>query len=208
MNHGLRFYLAPRARAFRDRGRPWHPERVPRQYAAGGRAGPAAGAGNASGGPPPVPALRARALRRAAQPAAVPEADLADEPGADGGGLACRLVRAFLPVATLYVGKLIIDEVVRGWSPARARRRLREWLASGLSTASRWLLALEFALAVAVRRARARRVAVDALLSELFTNDDQRAPDGARRRRSTSRTSKTPTCRTSSTARGARPWAA
>ena len=66
---------------------------------------------------PPVPhghPVVARARRRAAQPAAVPRDRLADEPRADARAKpGSALVRAVLPVATLFVGKLIIDEVVR-----------------------------------------------------------------------------------------------
>ena len=44
-------------------------------------------------------------------------------PALTAGDLSLRLVRALLPVATLYVGKLIIDEVVRlAQAPRRARR--------------------------------------------------------------------------------------
>src|SRR5688572_25628620 len=57
--------------------------------------------------------------------------------------LALRLVRALLPVVTLYVGKLIIDEVIRlaafggiGGAPAG----LREWFASGRLDHLGWLL--------------------------------------------------------------------
>ena len=59
-----------------------------------------------------------------------------------------RLVRALLPVATLYVGKLIIDEVLRLAGTPRAGDDLREWFASGGLDTIAWLLFVEFALAV------------------------------------------------------------
>jgi len=79
---------------------------------------------------------------------------------------ALRLLRAFLPVAMLFLGKLIIDEVIRlaaaGDMPAWSSGRLDR-----LAT----LIGLE--LAVAVLSDVAGRVVslVDALLSERFTNE-------------------------------------
>ena len=51
-------------------------------------------------------------------------------PGLAAASVALRLVRAFAPVATLYVGKLIIDEVVRlaGRRP-NPRRSSNGWTA-------------------------------------------------------------------------------
>src|SRR5450755_2851108 len=43
-----------------------------------------------------------------------------------------RIVRALLPVATLYVGKLIIDEVVLLAKSPLAAEDLRQWIASGM----------------------------------------------------------------------------
>src|SRR5882672_12785786 len=59
-----------------------------------------------------------------------------------------RVVRALLPVATLYVGKLIIDEVVVLVQAPRVADDVRQWIASGMLDRIGWLLALEFALAV------------------------------------------------------------
>ncbi|HYC89609.1 MAG TPA: ABC transporter ATP-binding protein [Thermoanaerobaculia bacterium] len=77
-----------------------------------------------------------------------------------------RLVRAFLPVAVLFVGKLIIDEVIllaaAGVAPAWSSGRLDR-----LAT----LLGLELALAV-LHDVIGRVVSlVDSLLSERFTNE-------------------------------------
>ena len=82
-----------------------------------------------------------------------------------------RVVRALLPVATLYVGKLIIDEVVLLVQAPRAADDLREWLASGLLDRIGWLLALEFGLAV-LSDVLGRAVSLlDSLLSERFGNE-------------------------------------
>jgi len=87
------------------------------------------------------------------------------------GEVLLRVVRAFLPVATLYVGKLIIDEVVRLMRlPHPAGDDLGTWLASGMLDPILWLLALEFALAV-LSDVFGRAVSLlDALLSEQFSN--------------------------------------
>jgi ATP-binding cassette subfamily B protein len=84
--------------------------------------------------------------------------------------LVLRLLRALLPVAMLYVGKLIIDEAVRLVVLDNGFDTLAEWLASGLLDPLLGLLALEFALAV-LSDVFGRLVSlVDQLLSELFTN--------------------------------------
>ena len=84
--------------------------------------------------------------------------------------LVLRLVRALLPVATLFVGKLIIDEVLRLAGIPNAPAGLKEWLASGLVNHLVRLLVLEFALAV-VSDVLGRLVSLfDSLLSEQFTN--------------------------------------
>jgi len=85
--------------------------------------------------------------------------------------LSLRAVRALLPVATLYVGKLIIDEAVRlaGHPPVGAGT-LAEWYHSGALNPLLVLLALEFGLAV-LSDVLGRIVSlVDSLLSELLTN--------------------------------------
>jgi ATP-binding cassette subfamily B protein len=79
-----------------------------------------------------------------------------------------RVVRALLPVATLYVGKLIIDEVVLLAQAPPAAEELRQWIASGLLDRIGWLLALEFGLAV-LSDVLGRAVSLlDSLLSERF----------------------------------------
>src|SRR5687767_7034329 len=67
-------------------------------------------------------------------------------PAMTAGTLAVRLLRALLPIATLYVGKLIIDEVILVAQTPSPPGDLREWLASGLVDRLLWLVALELGL--------------------------------------------------------------
>jgi ATP-binding cassette subfamily B protein len=84
--------------------------------------------------------------------------------------LVLRFARGLLPVATLFVGKLIIDEVLRLAGIPDAPGTLRAWLSSGLLNGLAGLLTLEFGLAV-LSDVLGRLVSlVDALLSEQFTN--------------------------------------
>lgn len=99
---------------------------MPRQYSMGGRAAPGAG-----GAPPPQRSFRERwgALRNLP-----PFLKLVwhTSPGLTVADVASRLARAFLPVATLYVGKLIIAEVVRLAQAGVAHESLRESLSGGV----------------------------------------------------------------------------
>ena len=136
----------------------------------GGRAAPVTGAGMASGGPPP--AVRSVRERFGALRNLPPFLKLVwkTSPWMTGGVFACRLARAFLPVATLYVGKLIIDEVIRIAGEGHTQDSLRDWLVSGLVDHLLLLLGLELALAV-VSDVLGRIVSLmDALLSERFSN--------------------------------------
>jgi len=91
-------------------------------------------------------------------------------PGLTLADLLSRLVRALLPVATLYVGKLIIDEVVRQVQAGGAPGSLGDWLGSGRLGHLGFLLAIEFGLAV-LSDVLGRIVSlVDSLLSEQFVN--------------------------------------
>src|SRR5688572_1778117 len=137
----------------------------------GGRATPGAGSGAAQGGPPPPP-IRSLRERFGALKNLPPFLKLIwkTSPGMATADLACRLVRAFLPVATLYVGKLIIDEVVRLATAGHAQEGLRDWLASGLVDRLLVLLGVELGLAV-LSDVLGRVVSLmDALLSERFSN--------------------------------------
>jgi ATP-binding cassette subfamily B protein len=134
----------------------------------GGRATPGMSGGGKLAGPPPR-SLRERfgALRNLP-----PFLRLVwtMSPRLTAANLLCRLARAFLPVATLYVGKLIIDEVVRLAGAGGARDGLREWAASGRVDHLLALLGLELALAV-LSDVLGRVVSLlDALLSERFSN--------------------------------------
>ena len=83
---------------------------------------------------------------------------------------ALRLARALLPVATLYVGALIIDAVVRVAKAPPAGSTLGEWVGSGMLDPVIGLLALEFALAVASDLLGRVVSLLDSLLSERFSN--------------------------------------
>jgi ATP-binding cassette, subfamily B, bacterial len=86
------------------------------------------------------------------------------------GSLGLRLVRALLPVATLFVGKLIIDEVVLLVQEPAKPETLQVWLDSGLLNHLGLLLAIEFMLAVLADVLGRVISLVDSLLSERVTN--------------------------------------
>jgi ATP-binding cassette subfamily B protein len=84
--------------------------------------------------------------------------------------LALRLVRALLPVATLFIGKLIIDDVVALVQTSHKPETLQQWLNSGLLNWLGLLLIAEFMLAV-LSDILGRIVSlVDSLLSERVSN--------------------------------------
>ena len=85
--------------------------------------------------------------------------------------LVVRLVRALLPVATLFVGKLIIDEVVRLTTLPDRPAGLGGWLGSGLLGQLETLLLAEFALSVASDLLGRLVSLVDGLLSDRVSND-------------------------------------
>ena len=91
-------------------------------------------------------------------------------PALTAATLALRLVRALLPVALLFLGKLIIDEVLhlaqRPDHPADAAG----WIASGLLLRLAGLLLAELGLAVLTDVLGRVVSLVDALLAERFTN--------------------------------------
>jgi ATP-binding cassette subfamily B protein len=84
--------------------------------------------------------------------------------------LALRTLRALLPVATLYIGKLIIDEVVALVQAGVVVDTLRAAWESGRFDRLLLLLGLEFALAILSDVLGRLVTLIDALLSELFTN--------------------------------------
>jgi ATP-binding cassette subfamily B protein len=81
-----------------------------------------------------------------------------------------RLTRALLPVATLYVGKLIIDEVVLLAQAQHSADTFQQWLASGLLDRIGWLLVIEFGLAVSSDVLGRTVSLLDSLLTEQFSN--------------------------------------
>jgi ATP-binding cassette subfamily B protein len=80
-----------------------------------------------------------------------------------------RLVRAFLPIATLFVGKLIIDEAIR-LIALDVPDRLRLAWESGQLDLLVVLLGIEFGLAIGSDLLGRAVSYVDAVLSEKFTN--------------------------------------
>jgi ATP-binding cassette subfamily B protein len=80
--------------------------------------------------------------------------------------LLLRLVRALLPVATLYIGAMIIDEVVHLTRAASPGPTFDQWLQSGMLQRIALLLALEFGIAV-ISDVMGRGISLlDSLLSE------------------------------------------
>lgn len=94
----------------------------------------------------------------------------ATSPGLTLTSLGLRLVRSLLPVATLYIGKLIIDEAIRLVGLGLQFDGLGEALRGGQLSHLLSLLALELALAVGSDLLGRLVSYADGLLSELFTN--------------------------------------
>jgi ATP-binding cassette, subfamily B, bacterial len=141
---------------------------MPKKYANGGRASSAATADASSASPRQSWRERLGALRNLP-----PFLKLVwrTSPTLTLSQSLLRIVRALLPIATLYVGKLIIDEVVLLAQASPAAEVLRQWFASGLLDRIGWLLALEFGLAV-ISDVLGRAVSLlDSLLSEQFSNE-------------------------------------
>ena len=92
-------------------------------------------------------------------------------PGLTAATAALRLGRAVLPVATLFVGKLIIDEVVRLARLPGHPAALADWVHGGLLTRLGLLLAGELALAVAADALGRGVSLLDALLSDRFSDE-------------------------------------
>lgn len=91
-------------------------------------------------------------------------------PGLTLATMGLRLVRAFLPVATLYVGKLIIDEAVRLVGVGAGFAGIQDAWHSGQLDTLAGLLALELGLAIGSDLLGRLISYGDGLLSELFTN--------------------------------------
>ncbi|MDI1286469.1 MAG: ABC transporter ATP-binding protein [Reyranella sp.] len=91
-------------------------------------------------------------------------------PGLTMAQLCLRLVRALLPIAALYIGKLIIDDVVGLVQMTGRPATLQDWLHSGLLNGLVGLLLAEFALAIASDVLGRVVLLVDSLLSERVSN--------------------------------------
>ena len=147
---------------------------MPRQYSMGGRAAPSTPSPTGSGtrGTPPRPApknLRERFIALRNLPPFLRELWAASPPllMAD---LALRSVRAVLPVATLFVGKLIIDEVVALLRAGGTFDSLGAALAGGHFNRLGLWLGCEFGLAVLSDLFGRIVSLVDSLLAEKYTN--------------------------------------
>jgi ATP-binding cassette subfamily B protein len=81
-----------------------------------------------------------------------------------------RLIRSLQPVVTLFVGKLIIDEVVRLTGEPSAGPAFADWWASGRLTRITELLAIELALVIGTDLLSRATSLVDAVLGELHSN--------------------------------------
>jgi ATP-binding cassette, subfamily B, bacterial len=84
--------------------------------------------------------------------------------------LALRLVRALVPVATLYVGKLIVDEVLLLSGTPGAPTDFAAWWASGLLARLATLIGLELGLAVLSDLSGRAVGLVESLLAEELGN--------------------------------------
>src|SRR5665213_1170581 len=91
-------------------------------------------------------------------------------PELTAASLVLRLLRAVMPVITLYVGKLIIDNVVLLVQTPHKPETLRLWLDSGLLNWLGLLLLAEFELAVLADILGRVVSLIDGLLSERVTN--------------------------------------
>jgi len=144
---------------------------MPRQYSAGGRQPPRQ---TASSGAPPSSGATSASLRERFGALRNLRPFLAmvwqTSPGLAAASLALRLVRALLPVATLYVGKLIIDDVIVLLQMPDRPADLSGWLASGRLNGLGALLLAEFALAVLADLLGRIVSLIDSLLAERVTN--------------------------------------
>src|SRR5882757_1446036 len=143
---------------------------MPRAYSNGGRV--ARGAPVRTTGGPPLPNARSFKERLGALKNLRPFLTIVwrTSRSLTVASLLLRLARALLPVITLYVGKLIIDDVVMLGQMPDKPGTLPEWIASGLLNWLGFLLVAEFGLAV-IADILGRVVSlIDNLLSERVSN--------------------------------------
>lgn len=144
---------------------------MPRQYSSGGRV-PKDAPGPPPGGPLPP---NARSLKERVSALKNLPAFVAmiwrTSPLLTASTLALRLVRALVPIVTLYIGKLIIDEVVLLVQRPDHPATLQEWWSGGLLDWLAILLIAEFALAVLADVLGRVVSLIDSLLGERVSND-------------------------------------
>jgi len=152
-------FRAGHARQFHDS--------MPKHYTMGGRAAQAPAPGQTASPEPRSLRERVGALRNLP-----PFIKLVwqTSPLLTVGECVLRLARALLPVATLYVGKLIIDEVIMLARTPGPPGALAQWYAAGLLDRIGGLLLLEFALAISSDILGRTVSLLDSLLSEQFSN--------------------------------------
>jgi ATP-binding cassette subfamily B protein len=91
-------------------------------------------------------------------------------PPLTAASMGLRLLASLQPIAMLYVGKLIIDEVVRLTTTATPGPSFADWWTSGALSTIATLLALELALVVGSDLLSRATGLVDSILSELHSN--------------------------------------
>lgn len=147
---------------------------MPKQYSMGGRsstggAPPERGGGRGAAPPPEPKNLRERVGALRNLPPFLREL-WRTSPPLLVSNLVLRCLRALLPLLTLYVGKLIIDEVVALVNGGVEVQALAEAWASGRLDSLALYLGLEFGLAVLSDLLGRVVSLLDALLSEKYTN--------------------------------------
>ena len=147
---------------------------MPRQYSMGGRSSPGGvppgrGGGRDGVAPPEPKNLRERVGALRNLPPFLREL-WRTSPPLLVANLVLRTLRALLPVLTLYVGKLIIDEVVALVDGGVEMQALGSAWASGTLDGLALYLGLEFGLAVLSDLFGRVVSLLDALLSEKYTN--------------------------------------
>lgn len=91
-------------------------------------------------------------------------------PGLTIASFGLRLIRSALPILVLFVGKLIIDEVVAQTRLPSPGGSLGDWIGSGRLDALGGLLLLELGLAILADLLGRTSSLVDGLLSERYSN--------------------------------------
>lgn len=147
---------------------------MPRHYSNGGRQPPGSRGPAPIPGVPPMPPLKDQSFkaRLGALRNLLPFLAMVwrTSPHLMAGSLALRLTRALLPIVSLYIGKLIIDDVVALVQMPDRPHSLQQWLDSGKLNWLALLLFAEFAFAVLADILGRVVSLIDSLLSERVTN--------------------------------------